>query len=90
MRCRWRFGFLSVVDIRPVVRVRRAGLAWVAQASRAAGLVGEEVLDLGVNAAQVVVSPAADGIEQPGVEAEEEAFGFSHRGTPVRYRASSC
>jgi hypothetical protein len=41
-------------------------------------LVGEQVFDLGVDAAQVVVGPAADHLEQARVEPEQEALAVGH------------
>jgi hypothetical protein len=48
------------------------------EAPRPARGVGEQVLDLGVDAPQVVVGPVADRLEQPRVESEQEPFALGH------------
>jgi hypothetical protein len=37
-------------------------------------LVGEQVFDLGVDAAKLVVGPAAERLEQARIESEQEAL----------------
>jgi hypothetical protein len=43
-------------------------------------LVGEQVFDLGVDAAKVVVGPAAECLEEARIEAEQEALAIGHLG----------
>jgi len=43
-------------------------------------LIGEQVFDLGVDAAKVVVGPAAQRLEQARIESEQEALAVGHLG----------
>ena len=62
---------------------RRVGLGWlgalVGQAAGAASLLGKQVLDLPVDAAELVPGPAAQGVVEARIEPEEESFGIGHR-----------
>jgi hypothetical protein len=59
------------------------------QPARAARLIGEEVLDLGVDAAQVVVGPTADRLEHARIEPEQESLAVGHS-AGFSCRASRC
>jgi hypothetical protein len=50
----------------------------VRKASGPAGLLGQEILDLAVDRAQLVIRPAPNGLEQAWVESEQEAFALRH------------
>jgi hypothetical protein len=41
-------------------------------------LVGEQVFDLGVYAAKVVVGPAVERLEEARIESEQEALAVGH------------
>jgi hypothetical protein len=50
---------------------RQAGAgALVGQASGTARLVGEQILDLGVDAAKVIVGPSAQRLEEAGIKSQ--------------------
>jgi hypothetical protein len=42
-------------------------------------LVSEQVFDLGIDAAKVVVGPPAQGLEEARIESEQEALAVGHR-----------
>jgi hypothetical protein len=43
-------------------------------------LVGEEIFDLGVDAPEIVVRPASQGLKQARIKPEQEALGGRHAG----------
>jgi hypothetical protein len=45
-------------------------------------LVGEEELDLGVDAAKVIVGPTAKRLKKARIESEQKALTVSHLGRP--------
>jgi hypothetical protein len=62
--------------------IGRVGVAaFVGQTPGPARLVGEEILDLGVDAAEVVVGPAAQRGEEARIESQQEALALGHLGS---------
>jgi hypothetical protein len=53
-------------------------------------LFGEEVFDLGVDAAEVVVGPAAQRFEEGWVEAKQKPLALGHVFALARCRAFRC
>jgi hypothetical protein len=73
---RIRFGRCIACSLGQVLFCRPAGHA--RRAARAAKRLPEKILDLSVQAAQIIVRPALNALEYRGVDAKEEGFPFRH------------
>lgn len=72
-------------------RIRQADGSGVGIARQPAGLLqraAEDELDLRVGAAQIVVRPPLHGVEQPGIDPQEEGLALGHEVTRRRRGAA--
>jgi hypothetical protein len=70
--------------------VWKPGPAPMREAAGAARLVGKEVLDLGVDASEVVVGPAAKRLEEARIESQQKALAVGHERVALRCTATRC
>ena len=61
------------------IRFGRCLARYARRAARPAKRLPEKILDLSVQAAQIIVCPALNALEDGGVDAKQERFPFRHR-----------
>src|ERR1017187_2148712 len=76
---RWLAGLGGVAGGWPSAGAHPSGVA--GEPSGVGERAAEEELDLGVGAAQLVAGPSGQGVVDGGVEPEQDAFAFGHRGS---------